>query len=222
MQEMLSRPGKPKSRADLLRASDIQVRQQLISSAPETLQSMLGPEARAQRISKLGATERPFAVGRAKAWLEEASIPTEGSGASLSSLYGLPEGFSPSQIGVTGDAAFDAKAEQQAREYLASLPAAPERVFAAGEAVKGWLDQASRPLTSSATSRASTLFEKYSPSQAEVEGDQTFDGRAEEQTRQYSAGLASTPSSSRRPFAAGYLEPGWLEAASTLMVNEAS
>ena len=178
----------------------------------------MGSEARAKRASELSAAQRPFAdVEGTEAWLEAASIPIEGSGASLSSLYGLPKGYTPARLGVTGDVRFDPTAEQQTKQYLAGLSEAPGKPFAAGEAVKGWLDQASRPLTSNVTSEASSLYEKYSPSQAEMEGDQAFDGNAEEQTRQYLAGL---PEASRRPFAAEYNVPGWREAASSPMVRD--
>ena len=180
----------------------------------------MGPEARAQRVTKLSASQRPFAVeAGATAWLEEASIPIEGSGASLSSLSEIPEGYRPPQAGTPGDDKIDRAAEQQTEQFMAGISRAgnaAQRPFAAGENVKGWLDQASRSLVSSVTSRASSLFEKFSPSQEEVAGDQSFDGKAEEQTKQYLDGLTDT---AQKPFAAGYNTPGWLEAASSPMVR---
>ena len=175
---------------------DVDLRRRLLGSASEVL---LGPEARAQRISKLSAAERPFAVGQeAKGWLDGASLPTEGSGASSSSLYGLPEGYSPAQMGMTGDSNFDPAAEQQTKQYLASLSDAPEKPFAASKAVKGWLEEVSAPIADSSsltTSSLSEVPEGYSPSQEGITGDSSFDAAAEEQTRQYLAGLDAATSS---------------------------
>ena len=198
------------------------MRRRLISGAPETLQSMLGPEARAQRVSKLGAAERPFATGQgAKAWLDDASIPIEGSGASLSSLYGLPEGYRPPQAGITGDVKIDQAAEQQTKQFLAGISRggnAAQRPFAAGEGAKGWLEEASSPLDRPAAS--SDLASFYgSPSQTGFSGSKSFDAMAEKQTRQYLKGLARDRNIPKGPFAAGNDAPGWLEAASSFRVR---
>ena len=221
---LMQKLGQARVSSDPSKNWDVQIRRRLSSSGPETLQSMMGSEARAQRASELSAAERPFAAGQeAKAWLDEASIPLEGSGASLSSLFEIPEGYSPSQIGVIGDKKFDDAAEEQTEQYQAVISSnvgALPRPFAAGGDAKSWLDEASILLQSSGpSSDISKLYEGYDPSQAELVGDQSFDSMAEDQTRNYLDGLSSTPSASQKPFAADNIVPGWLESASSPMVR---
>ena len=214
--------GKPKTQADPSKDWGVQLRRRLISSTPETSQGMMGSEARAQRVSKLNASERPFAAGQeARVWLDEASIPIEGSGASLSSLYGLPEGYSPIRAGFTSDVAFDQAAEQQTRQYVASLftdLSGTQRPFAAGEAAKGWLEEASSPLERPAASSDLASFYE-GPSQMAISANKSFDATAEQQTRQYLKGLARDRDTPKGPFAAGNDAPGWLEAASSFRVR---
>ena len=147
--------GQPRTSAGASIAWDVQIRRRLIGSGTEALQSLLGPEARAQKVINLSAAERPFAVGEgAKGWLDEASVPLEGSGASLSSLYGLPEGFSPNQQGIFGDGGFDLAAEEQRARYLASLSSnvAPTQTPSAAERDSpGWWEKATVLLVSITT-----------------------------------------------------------------------
>ena len=222
-QGSLLKIGQPNVSADPSKNWDVQLRRQLISNVPETSQSIMGPEARAQRVSKLSASQRPFAVGAgATAWLEEASIPIEGSGASLSSLSEIPEGYRPPQAGISKDVTLDLAAEQQTKQFLAGISRegnAAQRPFAAGEAAKGWLEEASSPLERPAASSDLASFYE-GPSQTGNSGDKAFDERAEKQANDYLAGLSDTLNALPRPFAAGYNVPHWLEAASTPMVRQ--
>ena len=206
---------------------DVQIRRRLSSSGPETLQSMMGSEARAQRASELSAAERPFAAGQeAKAWLDEASIPLEGSGASFSSLFEIPEGYSPSQIGVIGDKKFDDAAEEQIEQYqagLASSTSTSQQPFAAGGVVKGWLEEATIPIalpdSSSSADTLGDFLEGYDAEQQAASGNIDFNEAAEEQTKQYLAALPTSLAGSQKPFAAGVDSPSWLEAASLPLVS---
>lgn len=134
--------------SNLSLANYIQVGQSQLAKAgkPQTIESLLGSEARAQRVVKLSASQRPFAVGSGlQSWLDEAQLPPAGPRA-VSSLYELPQGYSPSQAGVTGEPSFDQSAEDVTKQYLDGLSANAEdsqRPFAVGSSSQGWLEAAS-------------------------------------------------------------------------------
>lgn len=100
-----------------------------------------------------------------------------------------------------------------------------ERPFAAGEAVKSWLDDASNPLdsldTPSGISSLSDTPQDFIPSQDASEANKGFDEKAEEQTRQFLAGISSRTAEDRpqKPFVPGRNSPLWLEAAFSLVVS---
>ena len=123
MQGSLSGSARTRSSANYPRVQDAQNKRARFSSAakPEESETMLGPEARAQRISDLSATERPFAVGGSvKAWLDEASTPLEDSPAASSTVSWYEEG-APSQGPVIGDRGFDIAAEEHAKQFQTAL-----------------------------------------------------------------------------------------------------
>lgn len=144
--------GQPTSSANSGKTWNVKIRQPSEPSnpgKPETLDSMLGPEARAQRVSGLSANARPFAAGEStRSWLDEASIPLDRSGTSPSASTGSEVTLSPGQEFV-GDASFDQMAEELTKQYLAGLSSslgAAARPFAAGTDIPGWLEAASTPL----------------------------------------------------------------------------
>lgn len=196
----------------------------------EPLESMLGAEARAQRVRKLRATQRPFALGTdVKAWLDEASTPLEPLGDPSRSPGQLLVGYGTRRI-TAGDKLFDQTAEQQTRQYLASLtdtPSTLERPFAADGFAKSWLEEASSPMEGIDTdkSRVSSLSELpvgFTTSPEDLADGQSFDQTAEEQTQQYLAGLSNLGTASSKPFASGSTTPGWLESASHPLVSLAA
>lgn len=193
----------------------------------QPMESMLGPEARVQRIVELSEAERPFAVGEgARSWLEQASMPLEGlrASSSISSLSEIPEGYNPSQAGVAGNPQFDQAAEDQTRQFLTGITGgvdAARKPFAAGGAVKSWLEEASTPMGDSSVYAKSSLFDppvEVAPGQTDSREENKFDATAEQQTKQFLADLIDDADTSRKPFAVGNDSPGWLEAASTPMV----
>ena len=115
------------------------------------MESMLGPEARAQRIGELSASQRPFAVESMGAWLDKAStplgVPAASSSSFSSSLNDVPEG---SLEGNTGDVTFDEVAEAQTKQYMAVLTdvSGSQRPFAAGRSIPGWLQADTSPMVS--------------------------------------------------------------------------
>lgn len=193
-------------------------------STSDTLPGMLGSEARAQRIVNLSASERPFAVGGpAEDWLDEASSPLQAFQNPSSSFGAIFAEYSTREANATGSRDFDQAAEENVKQYLAGLPSpdgSAERPFAAGDIVKGWLDRASGPPEESdASVRISSLSELPQGFTPDITGDAVFDLKAEEQTRQFLAGLSSNASGALRPFAAGIGSPGWLEAATSSAVS---
>lgn len=190
----------------------------------EILESMLGSEGRAQRVNKLGEAERPFAVGGAsKSWLEEASSPLEDSKLPSPSFGQLFVEYSTRQANLGTQRGFDQAAEELTAQYQAGFSGdanASQRPFAVGGDVKSWLENASgAPDTSTIRiSSLSEIPEGYLPSPEDTAGNSSFDAAAEEQTRQYLAGVSGSPSA-RRPFAAGLESPDWLKAASIPLVR---
>lgn len=114
--------------------------------------TLLGSEARAQRVSELSASRRPFAAGGIqKSWLDEASSPVKRSAAprAISTLAELPKDYSPSKAEFTGDSKFDQAAEEQTRMYLAGISSHVDgspQPFAVGKEIPGWREAASLPV----------------------------------------------------------------------------
>lgn len=215
LQGSLSSPRNPNPVVRPTENGGLQTRQAQPGRA-RALESLLGPDARAQRVLKLNASERPFAAGQGvKAWLDEASTPLQRSEAAPSSIvYESSEEYSPSKREINAYTDFDQAAEEQTRQYLASLStgrSGPPRPFAADEGARAWREEVSAP-----QGKSSNLYmapQGTAPAQKDPTAYQNFDSLAEEQTRQYLDRLSRAEGQTQKPFAAGGGSQSWLEAA---------
>lgn len=99
----------------------------------------------------------------------------------------------------------------QQRADLVSQLSIAERPFSAVQGSTGWLQQASSPMGASSSLASTRSFYELAQASPAAQGDTAFDVTAEQQTRQYLAGLSSSGDSTKMPFATG--AKTWLEEA---------